>query len=119
MLKFQREILEEVVKEDGLLILSSGLGLFQLFGSLVQLYVGGKHLVLIINSTQEEDQLLHEQLKWNGVSAKDNMKRIVYNTLAETRFCSLFVYIKSSVTYMHIGATCIDKVVSFQLLRES
>ncbi|RCH96468.1 hypothetical protein CU098_009318, partial [Rhizopus stolonifer] len=85
MLEFQKQILTEIVTEDGLLIVSPGLGLFQVLCSLVQIYTGGNHLVLLINSTKEQDELIQEQLIANGVAHQHLLRRIEYNTPAEKR----------------------------------
>ena len=85
MLEFQKQILTEIVTEDGLLIISPGLGLFQIVCSLVQIYTGGNHLVLLINSTKEQDELIQEQLAAHGVPFEHGLRRIEYNTPAEKR----------------------------------
>jgi DNA excision repair protein ERCC-4 len=86
MLEFQKQILTEIVTEDGLLVISPGLGLFRILCSLVQIYSGGNHLVLLINTSKEQDELLQEQLIANGVPHEHLIKRIEYNTPAEKRF---------------------------------
>lgn len=85
MLPFQKQILTEIVTEDGLLIISPGLGIFQILCNLVQVYSGGNHLILLINTSKEQDDLLQEQLIANGVSSQHVIRRIEYNTPAEKR----------------------------------
>ncbi|KAI8987923.1 hypothetical protein BDF20DRAFT_832807 [Mycotypha africana] len=78
MLEFQKQILTEIVSEDGLLILSPGLGLFTLLSTLAQVYANGQHLVILINTTKEQDDILQEHLQ-------GQLKRIEYNVPAERR----------------------------------
>ncbi|CEP16749.1 hypothetical protein [Parasitella parasitica] len=85
MLPFQKQVLTEVVTEDGLLIMSPGLGIFQILCHLVQVYSGGNHLILLINTSKEQDELLQEQLIANGVSSQHVIRHIEYNTPAEKR----------------------------------
>ncbi|KAI8638095.1 hypothetical protein BD408DRAFT_485756 [Parasitella parasitica] len=85
MLAFQKQILTEIVTEDGLLIMSPGLGIFQILCHLVQVYSGGNHLILLINTSKEQDELLQEQLIANSVPSQHVIRRIEYNTPAEKR----------------------------------
>ncbi|KAG1435587.1 hypothetical protein G6F56_013916 [Rhizopus delemar] len=85
MLEFQKQILTEVVSEDGLLIMSPGLGLFNVLSHLIQLYTGGKHLVLIIDMSQEEQLLIQKSLVERGVPFQEGIQQIEYNTSAEQR----------------------------------
>lgn len=89
MLEYQKQILTDIVAEDGLLITSPGLGLFQILCSLVQIYSGGSHLVLLINTSKEQDKLLQEQLIANGVQTQHLLQRIEYNTPADKRFSGI------------------------------
>ncbi|KAI8576312.1 hypothetical protein K450DRAFT_257648 [Umbelopsis ramanniana AG] len=84
-LGFQREILTEIVAEDGLLILARGLGLRKVLCSLLKLYTDNSHLVLLINSTPADDTAINDELACMGVPAERQMKVIEYETPAETR----------------------------------
>ncbi|GAA5808344.1 hypothetical protein MFLAVUS_001734 [Mucor flavus] len=76
MLEFQKQILTDVVAEDGLLITSAGLGLFDILCSFTKLYTEGNHLVLLLNTLPEQEQLLQEQLITQGVSTRNLVRRI-------------------------------------------
>lgn len=109
MLEFQKQILTEVVSEDGLLITSPGLGLFPILCSLVQLYTSGNNLVLLLNTTKEQDDLLQEHLIANGVPFDDLIKKIEYNTLADKR----------SNMYRHSGVFSItSRILAVDMLLE-
>ena len=84
-LGFQREILNEIVAEDGLLILARGLGLRKVLCSLLKMYTDNSHLVLLINSTPADDTAINDELACMGVPAEKQMKIIEYETPAETR----------------------------------
>lgn len=85
MLEFQRQILTEIVSEDGLLIMSPGLGLFEILCNLIQIYTGGNHFVLVVNISQDEHELIQRQLVAKGVPYEQTIKHIEYNTSAEQR----------------------------------
>ncbi|KAG1143281.1 hypothetical protein G6F37_006756 [Rhizopus arrhizus] len=97
MLEFQKQILTEIVSEDGLLIMSPGLGLFEVICNLMQLYTGGNHLVLVINMSQEQEVLVQRHLVEKGVPYEHTLKPIEYSTSAEQR--SLF----ASLMYRQSG----------------
>ncbi|KAI9337340.1 hypothetical protein BD770DRAFT_422590 [Pilaira anomala] len=85
MLEFQKQILTDIVEEDGLLITSPGLGLFDILCRFIRLYTAGNHLVLLLNTSTEQDDLLQEQLIAQGVSTQHLIRRIEYSTPAEKR----------------------------------
>lgn len=85
MLEFQKQILTDIVTEDGLLITSPGLGLFQILCQFIQLYTGGNHLILLVNLSKEQVDLVQEQLIAQGVSTEHLIRRIEYNTPSEKR----------------------------------
>ncbi|KAL1915153.1 uncharacterized protein VTP21DRAFT_7634 [Calcarisporiella thermophila] len=66
-LEFQRQIVTELLAEDGLLILARGLGLPSILCALLQIYSAPEHLVLLLNTNQEEETALREELAVNGV----------------------------------------------------
>lgn len=84
-LAFQREILTEIVAEDGLLVLARGLGLRKILCSLLKLYTDNTHLVLLVNSSSAEDAAINDELACMGVPAHQQMKIIEYETPAEIR----------------------------------
>ncbi|KAG2213458.1 hypothetical protein INT47_009132 [Mucor saturninus] len=85
MLDFQKEILTDIAIEDALVITSPGLGLFQILCRFIQLYTKGNHLVLLINTSKEQVDLIGEQLIAHGVSTDHIIRRIEYNTPSEKR----------------------------------
>jgi DNA excision repair protein ERCC-4 len=85
-LGFQREILTEIVAEDGLLILARGLGLRNILCSLLKLYTDNSHLVLLVNSSTAEDTAINDELACMGVPSDKLMKIIEYETPAEIRY---------------------------------
>lgn len=85
MLEFQKQILEDLVAEDALVILAPGLGLFTLLCSFIQLHCKGNHLVLLLNTTPAQDIAINERLTTMGVDPEHRMRVIDYDTPAETR----------------------------------
>lgn len=85
MLEFQKEILTRLVEEDSLVILSPGLGLFKLFCSFLELYCNDNHLVLVINTTPNQDVAIQDRLASQGVPKSKGLKTIEYGTSSDTR----------------------------------
>ncbi|KAI8092898.1 uncharacterized protein BX664DRAFT_261045 [Halteromyces radiatus] len=84
MLEFQKQILTNLVEEDSLLIISPGLGLFKIFCSFLQLYCNNdKHLIFLINTTQEQDIAIQERLVLEGVPRSVGLQIIEYDTPSE------------------------------------
>ncbi|KAF9283234.1 hypothetical protein BGZ74_001972, partial [Mortierella antarctica] len=61
-LSFQKEIVAELVAEDALLIMARGLGLRSILGAFLQIYCQPQNLVLLINTTAEEEATLKDDL---------------------------------------------------------
>ncbi|KAI9307779.1 hypothetical protein BJ944DRAFT_261379 [Cunninghamella echinulata] len=85
MLEFQKEILTRLVEEDSLVILSPGLGLFKLFCSFLELYCNDNHLVLVINTTPNQDVAIQDRLASQGIPKSKGLKTIEYGTSSDTR----------------------------------
>lgn len=64
-LSFQKEIVAELVAEDALLIMARGLGLRNILGAFLQIYCQPQNLVLLINTTAEEEATLKDDLLSN------------------------------------------------------
>jgi DNA excision repair protein ERCC-4 len=68
-LAFQKEIIAELVAEDALLIMAKGLGLRNILGAFLQIYSQPQNLVLLINtSTEEENALREDLLRSSGIN---------------------------------------------------
>ncbi|KAG0025165.1 hypothetical protein BGZ82_010184 [Podila clonocystis] len=61
-LSFQKEIVAELVAEDALLIMARGLGLRNILGAFLHIYCQPQNLVLLINTTAEEEATLKDDL---------------------------------------------------------
>ncbi|KAG0340657.1 hypothetical protein BG000_011435 [Podila horticola] len=61
-LSFQKEIVAELVAEDALLVMARGLGLRNILGAFLQIYCQPQNLVLLINTTAEEEATLKDDL---------------------------------------------------------
>ncbi|CAO3594824.1 unnamed protein product [Absidia cylindrospora] len=87
MLDFQKQILTNLVEEDGLLIISPGLGLFKLFCFFLELYCNDKdnHLVFVLNTSPSLDTAIQEQLTSQGVPQFATLQSIEYDTPSDTR----------------------------------
>lgn len=66
-LQYQREILDELLAEDGFLILSRGLGLRRIICALLKIYSHTNHLVILLNTPANEEIIIKEELAEMGV----------------------------------------------------
>ncbi|CAG8572220.1 8330_t:CDS:2, partial [Racocetra persica] len=66
-LQYQREILDELLAEDGFLILSRGLGLRRIICALLKIYSHTNHLVILLNTPAHEEIIIKEELAEIGV----------------------------------------------------
>eukprot|EP01080_Neovahlkampfia_damariscottae_P001747 gene1747-516_t len=67
MLEFQKTILSETIKEDGLLIISKGLGIDEITMNVIKGYSDPHQLVFVLNLKDEEIQNYIERLRSAGV----------------------------------------------------
>ncbi|CAG8468790.1 14528_t:CDS:10 [Cetraspora pellucida] len=66
-LQYQREILDELLAEDGFLILGRGLGLRHIICALLKIYSHTNHLVILLNTPAHEEIIIKEELAEIGV----------------------------------------------------
>jgi hypothetical protein len=66
-LEFHRHILEELLSEDGLLILSRGLGLRRIICALLRIYSNKESLVILLNASGHELSCIKEEIAEYGV----------------------------------------------------
>ncbi|CAG8592159.1 11965_t:CDS:2 [Funneliformis caledonium] len=66
-LEFHRYILEEILSEDGLLILSRGLGLRRIICALIRIYSDRGSLVILLNANGHELSCIKEEIAEGGV----------------------------------------------------
>jgi hypothetical protein len=66
-LEFHRHILEELLSEDGLLILSRGLGLRRIICALLRIYSDKESLVILLNASRYELSCIKEEIAECGV----------------------------------------------------
>jgi DNA excision repair protein ERCC-4 len=69
---------------DALLILARGLGLRTVIASILRLYDGPSHLIVVVNATAEEEKGLGEELTTMGVR-KPGLRSIGHDTNARAR----------------------------------
>ncbi|CAG8758984.1 7545_t:CDS:1, partial [Acaulospora morrowiae] len=89
MLEYQRKILEELFAEDGLLLMSRGLGLRRIICSILKTYSQEAHLVILLNSPASEEISIKEELAKMGVQ-KPGL-RIVNNEMGTKERSELYL----------------------------
>ena len=68
MLDYENQIFLDSFHEDGLLVMSRGLGLTRIFTEFVRVYSDPASLVLVLNSSQADENYFTEQLEKLGVA---------------------------------------------------
>ncbi|XP_078702726.1 DNA repair endonuclease XPF-like [Branchiostoma floridae x Branchiostoma belcheri] len=68
LLQYENEIFLDALHEDGLTITAKGLGADRVLLNYLQLYSDASNLVIVINTTQHEEEYLIEELSVAGVS---------------------------------------------------
>jgi DNA excision repair protein ERCC-4 len=78
LLPYENQIFIDLIHNDGLLVLAEGLGIERIFLNIVKLYCSPTHFVLIINTSEEEENYFLSKLKQANVV--DLPKRITTET---------------------------------------
>ena len=79
LLPYENQIFLDLLQNDGLLVMAEGLGVERVLLNFIKLYCDSTHLVLIINTTEEEENFL--LLKLKNAKVLDLPKRITTETL--------------------------------------
>ncbi|CAJ0752338.1 19747_t:CDS:10 [Entrophospora sp. SA101] len=102
LLEYQKQILTEIVEEDGLLVISRGLGLRIIICSLLKIYSQRKNLVILLNTPSKEELSIKEELAQIGIS-KPGL-RIVNNEMsAKERILIVDLLTKKIPTHLITG----------------
>ncbi|RIA94468.1 hypothetical protein C1645_796494 [Glomus cerebriforme] len=88
-LEFHRHILEELLSEDGLLILSRGLGLRRIICALLRIYSDKESLVILLNASGHELNCIKEEIAECGV--KKPGLRVVNNETNSKERSELYI----------------------------
>ncbi|XP_023245287.1 LOW QUALITY PROTEIN: DNA repair endonuclease XPF-like [Copidosoma floridanum] len=83
MLEYENQIFLEILQEDGLVVAAKGLGLETIFMNVIKAYSDPGQLVLVLNTSDCEQQYIIEHLKKQGV--KHLPKVITAQYLSEDR----------------------------------
>lgn len=75
-LDFQKEIVEKLINEDGLLILGKGLGIRKIIAQLLQVYCAPSYLVFIINHSMDSANYILDVLQQRGID-EDKLPKII------------------------------------------
>lgn len=85
-LEYQRAILAELLDEDALCIIARGLGAQNTLLLLLKLYCNSNNVVLILNATHQDQQLLLDGLLDHGTSPSLLPKRITADYSLQERY---------------------------------
>lgn len=85
LLDYQRQMLTELLAEDGLLVVGKGLGLERLVMTLIKIHAQPSNLVLLIHASAEECQRYKEESRELGVPLAASLKTVNNETLASER----------------------------------
>ncbi|XP_005095873.1 DNA repair endonuclease XPF [Aplysia californica] len=81
MLDYENQIFLDAFHDDGLLVMSRGLGLSRLFTEFLKVYSDPASLVLVLNTTPADENFFTEQLEKHGIS---KVPRIITNEINAT-----------------------------------
>jgi hypothetical protein len=84
-LDYHKEIFSELYEDDGLLIMSKGLGIHSVFLNFLKVYCHSKELVFVLNVSPYEQELLIEELTEFGIQQSLLPKRISNEYTAQER----------------------------------
>ena len=68
MLEFENQMFLDILNEDGLIITAKGLGLEHVFTSLLKVYSDAGNLVLVLGTSNAEEDFFISELDSMGVS---------------------------------------------------
>lgn len=103
LLKFQENIVIDLVEHDGFVVLGKGLGIIQIVSNLLHVLMQStrnddkRSLIMLINATDEENALINESLMemlWNGSNNdanddNDNNDKTIVNNKYMPQFSSI------------------------------
>ncbi|CAG5130689.1 unnamed protein product [Candidula unifasciata] len=78
MLDYENQIFLDMFHDDGLLIMSRGLGVSRLFLHFLKVYCDPASLVLVLNTTPADEAYLTEQLEKQGIT---NPPKVITNEI--------------------------------------
>eukprot|EP01083_Nonionella_stella_P160488 524767_1 len=79
-LRYHRQIIEELIESDGLLILGAGLGILEIIAKLVELHANHESLVFILNLSQNDIEFIEMRLMTNTKrNAKHGNHKLFFN----------------------------------------
>ena len=85
VLPYRLQIIQDMLEQDGLLILAKGLGLHQILLTLLKLYCEPTNLVFFLNAHSEEQEQYVAELKAEGVKCTPHI--ISADISASERYC--------------------------------
>ncbi|KAJ8040533.1 DNA repair endonuclease XPF [Holothuria leucospilota] len=103
MLEYENQILLDIFPDDCLLILARGLGMDRIFTSLLKLYCDPGNLVLVLNTSEQEQEYLMEELEKCGTAV---MPRMVNNEVGTNERQA--VYLEGGVLFITSRILVVD-----------
>ena len=82
-LKFHKDICQQLLQEDGLVVMSAGLGIHDILVRFIKLYSNSDHLVFVLNTKSERQLQICCELQAEGVS---KLPTIITDSTADDRF---------------------------------
>jgi DNA excision repair protein ERCC-4 len=80
MLAYANQMFLDILHEDGLMVAAKGLGLEQVFYSLLKVYSDPGNLVLVIGTNDEEEEYFKNRLEFDGVKLPAKKVTTEYST---------------------------------------
>ncbi|CAE1245383.1 ERCC4 [Acanthosepion pharaonis] len=103
LLEYENQIFLDCFHEDGLLIMSEGLGIQRILLNLLKVYCDASNLVLILNTTHLEEDHLIERLEADGVRPAPKIITNEYQAAERNR-----VYLEGGVLFITSRILVVD-----------
>ncbi|XP_046400907.1 DNA repair endonuclease XPF [Ischnura elegans] len=121
MLEFENQMLLDILNEDGLLVAARGLGLDQVFQSLVKVYSDEGNLVIVIGASPTEEEHCLAQMALSGVSP---MPRVVTSDVHVSEresfyLCGGVIFASARILVVDLlkGRVPVDHITGFLVCR--
>jgi len=113
VLPYCLQIIQDMLEQDGLLILAKGLGLHQILLAFLKLYCEPTNLVFFLNAHSEEQEQYVAELKAEGVKCTPHI--ISADISASERYCWIDLLLANAAP---TEQKCIFRVESYSFQRE-
>lgn len=103
MLEYENQILLDILNEDGLIISAKGLGIETVILNLIKVYSDPGNLVIVVGTTNKEEEFYISQLKSQGVNPLPKVITTEYNAAEREQ-----IYLDGGVLFVSSRILVVD-----------